>query len=194
MNREATDPLTELARLFARAAEGAPCDPTAAALATCGADGAPSVRIVLVKTIEPRGLPFFTNYESRKGRQLADNPRAAICFHWPWIEAQVRAEGPVEKLPPETSDAYFRSRPRGHQLGAWASSQSAPLPSRLTLLRRVVAVQARHLGAIPRPPHWGGYLLAPERIEFWRGRPDRLHDRFLHRRVGDGWQMERLYP
>ncbi|OQC36008.1 MAG: Pyridoxine/pyridoxamine 5'-phosphate oxidase [Acidobacteria bacterium ADurb.Bin051] len=151
--------------------------------------------MVLVKRIDPEGFPFYTNYQSRKGRQLAENPQAALCFYWPWIEVQLRAEGRIETLPAATSDAYYRSRPRGHQLGAWASRQSEPMPSRFTLLRGVVAAQAHHLGgAIPRPPFWGGYRLVPDRIELWFGRPDRLHDRFLYQREGEGWTRTRLFP
>jgi pyridoxamine 5'-phosphate oxidase len=151
--------------------------------------------MVLVKRIDPEGFPFYTNYQSRKGRQLAENPQAALCFYWPWIEVQLRAEGRIETLPAVTSDAYYRSRPRGHQLGAWASRQSEPMPSRFTLLRGVVAAQARFLGgAIPRPPFWGGYRLVPDRIELWFGRPDRLHDRFLYEREGEEWTRTRLFP
>jgi pyridoxamine 5'-phosphate oxidase len=192
---EKIDPMGEVARQFVRAAAGAPSDPTAANLATAGADGRPASRMVLVKRIDPEGFPFFTNYESRKGRQLAESPWAALCFHWPWIELQVRAEGRVERLPEADSEAYFRSRPRGHQLGAWASRQSEPMRSRVTLLRAVVATQARFLiGEIPRPPHWGGYRLVPDRIELWQGRPDRLHDRFLFTLENGEWTRTRLFP
>ena len=193
--RPAPDPMREFAAAFARAAAGAPFDPTAAALATADATGAPSCRLVLVKLFDERGFCLFTNYESRKGRELESNPRAALTWHWPWIEEQVRAEGDVERLPAEESDRYFESRPRGHQLGAWASRQSEPLPSRFGLLRRVAALAARHLaGPVPRPPFWGGYLLRPRRIEFWKGKPSRLHERRQFDLGADGWRLERLSP
>jgi len=191
----AADPLADLAQLFAQAGQKAPFDHTAAALATADAQGRPSLRMVLVKSFDARGFPFFTNYESRKAHELAANPHAALCFHWPWIEEQVRIEGQVERLPEEESDAYFRSRSRGSQLGAWASAQSRPMPSRIALLRDVVATEARHFGrAVPRPPFWGGYLLRPEAIELWHGRPDRLHDRRRFERRDSGWTERRLYP
>jgi pyridoxamine 5'-phosphate oxidase len=187
--------MREFAAAFARAAADAPFDPTAAALATADADGAPSCRLVLVKQFDARGFCVFTNFESRKGRDLAANPRAALTWHWPWIEEQVRAEGTAELLPAAESDRYFASRPRGSQLGAWASRQSEPLPSRFGLLRRVAAVEARHLGrAVPRPPFWGGYLLRPTRIEFWKGKPSRLHERRRFDLEAGGWRMERLSP
>lgn len=193
--RRELDPMREFAAAFARAAADAPFDATAAALATADASGAPSCRLVLVKLFDARGFRVFTNYESRKGRDLAANPRAALTWHWPWIEEQVRAEGAVEILPGAESDHYFASRPRGSQLGAWASRQSDPLPSRFGLLRRVAAVEARHLGrAVPRPPFWGGYLLRPTRIEFWKGKPSRLHERRCFDLDASGWRMERLSP
>ncbi len=189
------DPMSEFARVFARVAAAAPFDPTAAALATAGPDGAPSCRLVLVKQFDARGFQVFTNFESRKGRELAANPRAALTWHWPWLEEQVRAEGAIERLPEAESDAYFAARPRGSQLGAWASRQSEPLPSRIALLRRVVATEARHLGRpVPRPPFWGGYLLRPDRVEFWKGRPSRLHERRLFTLGAAGWTVERLSP
>ena len=194
-SRRELDPMREFAAVFARACSRAPFDPTAAALSTVGADGAPSCRMVLVKLFDERGFQIFTNYESRKGRELAANPRAALTWHWPWIEEQVRAEGSVEFLPAEESDRYYASRPRGSQLGAWASRQSEPLPSRFGLLRRVAAVEARHVGrAVPRPPFWGGYLLRPSGIEFWQGKPSRLHERRRFELGPEGWRMERLSP
>ncbi len=189
------DPLAEFQRLYARVSDRAPFDPTAVTLATADASGAPSARVVLLKNVDDRGFSFYTNYTSRKGNELAANPRAALCCYWPWVELQVRAEGTVEKLPPEESDAYFASRPRGSQLGAWASDQSATIRSRFSLLRKVAAIEARHFGrAIPRPPFWGGYLLRPSRIEFWRSKPSRLHERRLFRREADGWRLEILSP
>jgi pyridoxamine 5'-phosphate oxidase len=145
--------------------------------------------------VDERGFLFFTNYASRKGRELTENPRAALCLHWAWVEVQVRIEGTIERLPVAESDAYFATRPRGHQLGAWASAQSQPLPSRFALLRRVIATESRHLGrAIPRPPHWGGYLLRPHAIEFWQGKKSRLHER-RHFLLAEGkWRCERLSP
>ncbi|KAB2956564.1 MAG: pyridoxamine 5'-phosphate oxidase [Thermoanaerobaculia bacterium] len=188
-------PLAEFEEVFARARRSAPFDPTAVALATADAGGRPSVRMVLLKGADARGLRFFTNYESRKGRELAANPRAALCFYWPWIDEQVRAEGTVEVLPGPESDVYFASRPRGSQLGAWASRQSEPLTSRFALLRRVAAVEARHFGrAVPRPPHWGGYLLRPDSLEIWRSRPSRIHERRRWALGPRGGSWERLQP
>ena len=151
--------------------------------------------MVLLKGIDERGFLFYTNYESRKGRELSQNPRAALCLHWAWVEVQVRVEGAVERLDAAESDAYFATRPRGSQLGAWASAQSEPLSSRFALLRKVIAIESRHLGrSIPRPAHWGGYLLRPRAIEFWQGKKSRLHERRRFE-IHDGfWQCERLSP
>jgi len=188
-------PIAEFEAAFARAAREAPFDPTAVALATADTDGRPSARMVLLKGVDGRGFAFYSNYESRKGRELDGNPNAALCFYWPWIDEQVRVEGRVERLPGEESDAYFATRPRGSQLGAWASHQSEPLPSRFALLRRVAALEAKHFGrAVPRPPFWGGYLLVPERVEFWKSRVSRLHDRWSWTRREAGWHRERLSP
>jgi pyridoxamine 5'-phosphate oxidase len=193
---DAPDPIARFRETLARASTASPHDATAAALATADARGRPSVRIVLVKGVDARGFAFHTNRESRKGRELAENPRAALCFHWPALGQQVRAEGPVSLLPDAESDAYFATRPRGSQLGAWASRQSARLRSRADLEEAVRELEARHAGgAVPRPPFWGGYLLAPERIEFWTSMESRLHRRELYiRDAGGGWTVELLAP
>ena len=189
------DPLGEFQTLFARVSQDAPTDPTAMTLATADATGAPSARMVLLKGVDARGFQFFTNYDSRKGRELTENPRAALCWHWAWLEMQVRAEGTIERLGAAESDAYFATRPRGSQLGAWASYQSQPLDSRFALLRRVIATEGRYLGrAIPRPPHWGGFLLRPHAIEFWQGKKSRLHERRRFTLDAGAWRCERLSP
>lgn len=189
------DPIAEFRRLFASIADGAPFDPTETSLATADAAGFPSVRTVLLKGVDERGFIFFTNYESRKGRELATNPRAALLWRWPWLELQVRAEGEVERLPAAESDAYFASRPRGHQLSAWASAQSRPIASYAELAAQAAAVEARFAGReVPRPPYWGGFLLRPLAIEFWRSRPNRLHERRRHVLSGGAWTTELLSP
>ena len=191
----AVDPIAAFLRWFAEARQRETSDATAAALATADADGRPAVRMVLVKLVDERGFRFFTNHGSRKARELEENPRAALCFHWPVIARQVRVEGAVEPLPDAESDDYFASRGRDSQVGAWASRQSAPLQSRELLEERCARVAERYAdGPVPRPPFWGGYLLVPERIELWSGREHRLHDRQLFRREADGWSVERLYP
>ncbi|HEV8629085.1 MAG TPA: pyridoxamine 5'-phosphate oxidase [Thermoanaerobaculia bacterium] len=189
------DPLRRFAALFAQAQASSTGDATAAALATADGDGRPSVRMVLVKGVDASGFRFFTNLRSRKARDLDENPRAALCFYWPELAQQVRVEGAVEPLADGPSDAYFATRARDSQLGAWASRQSAVLPSRELLEERLALVADRYAaGPVPRPPFWGGYLLIPERIEFWNGREHRLHDRLLYRRDDGGWLVERLYP
>jgi pyridoxamine 5'-phosphate oxidase len=192
---ESLDAIGEFGAWFERAAALAPFDPTECALATVDASGQPSVRIVLVKSWDARGFRFFTNYESRKGRELAADPRAALCWRWPWVELQVRAEGEVERLPAAESDAYFAARPRGHQLGAWASAQSRPIASPAALEAAVDVVEARFAGGeVPRPPHWGGFVLRPFAIELWRGQPNRLHERRLFRWRDGAWSLELLAP
>ena len=189
------DPMTLFGVYFARAKEDVTHDPTAVALATTTRAGFPSVRMVLLKAIDERGLVFFTNYDSRKGHELHQNPQAAMCFYWPRIEVQVRAEGAVEKLSATDSDAYFNSRARLSQIGAWASQQSTPLPSREILLQRVAEMESRFDGQpIPRPPSWGGFLLVPQRMEFWQGNPGRLHDRLVYEQTDGAWQTSRLFP
>jgi pyridoxamine 5'-phosphate oxidase len=164
-------------------------------LATVTPDGRPAARTVLLKGVSDRGFVFFTNYGSPKGRQLAANPLAALVFHWPEVHRQVIVAGSVSKVSDQESDAYFRTRPRGSQLGAWASSQSEPLDGRQALERRVSELDRQYQGRdVPRPPFWGGFLLAPVTVEFWQGREDRLHDRFRYRREAGSWVVERLSP
>ena len=188
------DPVTEFLSARTRA-EAHKVDTAPVTLATADAAGQPSARVVLLRGADARGFAFFTNYTSRKGRELDANPRAALCIHWPSLDEQIRVEGRVERLSPEESDAYFDGRPRGSQLGAWASEQSQPLPSRETLEHRYREIEERFQNQpVPRPPPWGGYRILPHRVEFWYGRPDRLHDRVVYVREGDGWRIERLYP
>jgi pyridoxamine 5'-phosphate oxidase len=189
------DPIARFAALFQRAGLDAPFDHTAMSLGTCGADGQPSVRVVLLHGFDERGFTFYTNYESRKGCDIAANPRAALTLYWPWLDEQVRAEGTLARIAPEESDAYFATRERGRQLGAWASAQSRPVASREELMEQVAGVEARFAGQdVPRPPHWGGYRLTPARIEFWKNGAFRLHDRFMYERSADGWTVTRLSP
>jgi pyridoxamine 5'-phosphate oxidase len=169
-------------------------EPNAMTLATVGADGRPSTRIVLIKGFDPGGIVWYTNYESRKGRELAAHPFAALQFHWVELERVVRIEGRVDKVSAEESDAYYRSRPLDSRIGAWASPQSEVIPSRATLLAHVAKYAAMHRLDPPRPPHWGGYRLAPDRWEFWQGRRSRLHDRLRYRLDDGRWVRERLAP
>lgn len=191
----ATKPIDQFLTLLARAkAAGEPLA-EAMALATADGVGNPSVRMVLLKGADERGFVFFTNLESRKAHELRERPRAALCFHWALIEEQVRVEGGVEPLSGEEADAYFSTRPRGSQLGAWASKQSQPLDSRDALVARVAEEEKRFEGKeVARPPFWSGFLLRPERIEFWSGQTDRLHDRFLYTQREGAWTAQRLYP
>jgi len=188
------EPLRQFRSWFAEAERtGCPL-PEAAALATAGPDGRPSARMVLVKGADERGFTFYSGYESRKGRDLASNPHAALCFYWHELGRQVRIEGPVERAPAEESDAYFATRPYGAQLSAAASAQSEVVPSREELEAAVERLREQHPGGVPRPAHWGGYRLVPEAYEFWQHREDRLHDRFRYRRVDGAWRIERLSP
>jgi pyridoxamine 5'-phosphate oxidase len=191
----AAEPLEQFRRWYAEAAAMLEV-PEAMALATAAPDGSPSLRMVLLKRFDERGLVFHTHYTSRKGRQLEANPRAALLFHWPPLGRQVRVEGAVERLPAEESDAYFATRPRAAQLGAAVSRQSEPLESRALLEERLAAAEADVGGGpVPRPPTWGGYLVVPEAWEFWQHRDDRLHDRFRYEREpAGGWTMARLFP
>lgn len=181
---------------MSRAHEEESHDATAATLATADAEGRPSSRIVLIKDIDEAGITFYTNLESRKAHELRANPRAALCIYWPTLHKQVRVEGEVEAVSDTEADAYFASRPRGSQIGAWTSQQSEPLASRRDLVKRFLKTQARFAGqSVPRPPFWGGYRLVADRIEIWHNQLYRLHDRFEFQRQADGgWTVQRLFP
>lgn len=189
------DPIALFQQWFAQARAAGIYLSEAIAVATSTPDGRPSVRMMLLKGVDSRGFTFFTNYESRKGAELAVNPRAAFVIHWNVLQRQIRVEGPVERLSERESADYFRTRPRGSRIGAWASTQSAPLADRAEVERRYREYEQRYRdGDVPLPPFWGGYRLRPERIEFWQGRVNRLHDRVLFTREGQGWKTVRLQP
>jgi pyridoxamine 5'-phosphate oxidase len=190
----APDPHDQFARWFDEAVSAAVPEPNAMTLATVDASGRPSARVVLLKACDARGLVFHTNYESRKGRELAGNPAVSLLFFWPELERQVRIDGHAALVTAEESDAYFAERPHASQVGAWASPQSTPIPDRDWLEAQVAAVEARFAAGVPRPPNWGGVRVVPDRFEFWQGRPSRLHDRLVYSRQGDRWTIGRLAP
>ena len=189
------DPIAQF-RVWFEAALGAGVpEPNAMHVSTVTADGRPDGRIVLIKDVSDAGFVFYTNYESRKGRQLTDRPFAALTFFYPELERQIRIEGRVEKVSADESDAYFNSRPRGSQIGAWVSQQSSLVESRDVLQNRQRELEAQFDSQpVPRPPHWGGFRVVPDMLEFWQGRPSRLHDRIRYRKVGGDWVIERLSP
>lgn len=192
---EADEPYRLFAEWLKDATASEPNDPNALALATVDADGLPDVRMVLLKGFDERGFVFYTNFESTKGREILGSMKAAMCFHWKSLRRQVRVRGPVEQVSDAEADEYYASRPRGSRIGAWASKQSRPLESRFALEKAVAEYTARHaIGEIPRPPHWSGFRIMPQSIEFWHDRPFRLHDRVVFTRSANDWDKTRLYP
>jgi pyridoxamine 5'-phosphate oxidase len=188
------DPLRFFHRWFDEALAAGVAEPNAMTLATVE-DAQPAARIVLLKGLDERGFVFYTNYESRKGQEMATNPRAALVFWWQELERQVRIEGTVERVAESESDAYFASRPRGSRLGAWASDQSRPIADRSVVEEKLARAERRYDGeTVPRPPHWGGYRVVPTLLEFWQGRPNRLHDRLEYTLSPEGWTVQRLAP
>jgi pyridoxamine 5'-phosphate oxidase len=191
----ALEPFAQFGRWFDDARAGEILEPHAMTLATADAHGRPSARVVLLRGWDERGFVFFTNYDSRKGREIAADPFAALLFFWDRLERQVRIEGPIAPVDAAQSDAYFARRPRGHQLSAWASAQSGIVAGRAELERAMTEAERRFDGGdVPRPPYWGGYRVVPERMEFWQGRPNRVHDRLVYERVEEGWTRGRLAP
>jgi pyridoxamine 5'-phosphate oxidase len=191
---QAADPIALFHEWLEEAATSEPNDANAMALASVDADGLPDVRMVLMKGYDAKGFVFFTNFESTKGRELLAHPKAAAVFHWKSLRRQVRVRGPVTEVTDREADAYFATRSRGSQIGAWASQQSRPLESRARLEAAAAEIAAKYPGQVPRPPHWRGFRLAAQEIEFWQDGAYRLHDRILFRRNGNGWEKTRLYP
>lgn len=190
-----TDPIEHFKAWLNEAHESEPNDANAMSVASVGADGMPSVRMVLLKDVDHAGFVFYTNYESQKGRELLAQRKAAICFHWKSLRRQVRVEGDVETVSEAEADAYFNSRPRDSRIGAWASDQSRPMEGRFELEKKVAKFAAKYaIGEVPRPPHWSGFRIVPSRIEFWRDRPFRLHERQNFVRDGESWKTDILYP
>ncbi|PYM14774.1 MAG: pyridoxamine 5'-phosphate oxidase [Verrucomicrobia bacterium] len=189
------DPIAQFGKWLQQTIDAQMLEPTAMTLATVGKSGRPSARIVLLKGVDERGLIFYTNYESRKARELAENPQGALVFYWAELERQVRVTGVVSSISREESEAYFKTRPRGHQLGAWVSTQSDVIASRGVLEERLELFEQKYPDTVPLPPFWGGYILSPTEIEFWQGRQNRLHDRFRYTKQANGnWLIERLAP
>lgn len=195
VRRSENDPIALFAEWMAEAETSEPVEPSAMALATANAEGVPSVRMILLRGYDERGFVFYTNTQSRKGDEIQANPHAALCFHWKSLGRQVRVEGPIALIETHESDAYFSSRDRGSQIGAWASDQSRPMASRRALEKRIAKFVAKFgLGKVPRPEHWAGYRVTPLLIEFWREARFRLHERVVYHRGEDGWTSQRLYP